>query len=143
MDIPRLYPPVPLLGVSVLCHRRHEFVLIQRSKPPYEGCWSLPGGLVDVGERLHDAAARELMEETGLRAQITTPVETFDSIQHDDKGAVKSHFVLAVFCAAFRQGTLQAGDDAGDARWLTLSELSDLPTTPGTPERIARLLDTG
>ncbi|WP_417685260.1 NUDIX hydrolase [Roseibium sp.] len=140
MDIPRLYPPIPLLGVSVLCHRQDEFILIRRSKPPYEGHWSLPGGLVDVGEHLHEAAARELMEETGVRACFTTPAETFDSIQRDPDGRVRSHFVLAVFCAEFDGGTLQAGDDAGDARWMGMTELDQLLTTPGTPERIRRLL---
>lgn len=140
MQIPRLYPPVPLLGVSVLCHRGDDVLLIKRSKPPYQDHWSLPGGLVEVGEELRTAAQRELAEETGVTARLTVPVETFDSIQRDDDGRVRSHFVLTVFCGPYQSGTLQAGDDALDAMWFSRDRLSGQAFTPGTPERILRLL---
>ncbi|MBD8893091.1 NUDIX hydrolase [Roseibium litorale] len=140
MSVPRLYPPVPLLGVSVLCHHDGLVLMIKRGKPPFEGHWSLPGGMVEVGETLKQAAARELLEETGLEAALTEPAEIFDSIQHDDQGRVQSHFVLTVFAAAYVSGALRAGDDARDARWFAPDMLDGLQTTPGTPGRIRRLL---
>ena len=140
MTVSRSYPPVPLLGVSVLCHNNDDVLLIKRSKPPYQDCWSLPGGLVDLGEPLKAAAERELLEETGLRANLGAPVDTFDSIHKDAEGRVSSHFVLVVFSGPYVSGTLAAGDDAADADWIPLSRLDGLDTTPGTPLRIRRIL---
>jgi 8-oxo-dGTP diphosphatase len=75
-----------------------------------------------------------------VTAALGMPVETFDSIQRDETGKVATHFILTVFCAAYLTGTARAGDDAADLEWLLPGELADRPTTPGTPERIARLL---
>lgn len=140
MSVPRHYPPVPLLGVSVVCHRNDDVLLIKRSKPPYQGCWSLPGGLVDLGDPLKAAAERELFEETGVHADLGAPVDTFDSIHKDGDGRVASHFVLVVFSGPYVSGTVDAGDDAADAGWIPLSGLENLETTPGTPPRIRRIL---
>jgi len=140
MSVSRSYPPVPLLGVSVLCHNKDGVLLIKRSKPPYQGCWSLPGGLVDLGETLKAAAERELLEETGIRAALGEPVDTFDSIHRDEDGRVSAHFVLVVFSGSYVSGTLGAGDDAADADWIPLSRLDRIDTTPGTPLRIRRIL---
>lgn len=140
MAISREFPPVPLLGVSALCFRDEKVLLIKRGKPPYEGHWSLPGGLVELGETLTEAAARELLEETGIKANLTGPHDVFDSIQRNAGGTVVSHFVLAVFAGSYETGVLQPADDAADGRWLDVSELDGLITTPGTPERIRRIL---
>ena len=141
MSISRRYPPVPLVGVSVLCNRDNQALLIQRSKPPYEGVWSLPGGLVDVGETLQAAAAREVLEETGLTVTVSDqPVEVFDSIHHDMDGKTEAHYVLCVFLATSASGTMVAGDDARDARWVNAQELGALSCTPGTQERVRRFL---
>lgn len=140
MSVSRSYPPVPLLGVSVLCHNKDDVLLIKRSKPPYKGCWSLPGGLVDLGETLKAAAERELLEETGIRADLGAPVDTFDSIHKDADGRVSSHFVLVVFSGPYVSGSVKAADDAADAGWIPISGLDRLDTTPGTPLRIRHIL---
>lgn len=140
MTIRRAYPLVPLLGVSVLCHHQDKILMIKRGKPPYEGHWSLPGGLVDLGEPLKAAAERELLEETGVTASLGAPVDTFDSIQTDPGGDVVSHFVLVVFSGPYLTGRLKAGDDAADASWMVPDRLDGLMTTPGTPDRIRRIL---
>lgn len=133
-------PPAPILSVSVLCHMDGSVLLIRRSKAPFKDYWSLPGGKVEWGETMQAAAARELMEETGLTAELTGPVETFDSIQKNTAGTVETHFVLAVFLAARPEGTLAAADDAAAAEWVPLSALDGRLTTPGTAARIRRLI---
>jgi len=134
----RFYPDAPRVGVSVLCHRDGHVLLIKRGKNPFKDHWSLPGGLVELGETLAEAAARELREETGVEALIGEPVESFDSIQRDDTGKVLTHFVLTVFCGTFLSGEAVAGDDAVETEWVHPEELDGRPTTPGTPERVRR-----
>jgi ADP-ribose pyrophosphatase YjhB (NUDIX family) len=138
----RFYPDSPRAGVSVLCHRDGHALLIKRGKPPYKDHWSLPGGLIELGETLLEAATRELLEETGVTAALDLPVETFDSIQRDDDGKVATHFILTVFCGAYVSGTPLAADDAAALDWVRPEDLADRQTTPGTPERILRLLGT-
>ncbi len=140
MTVSRAYPSVPLLGVSVLCHHEGKVLLIKRGKAPYEGHWSLPGGLVDLGETLKAAAERELLEETGITAALGDPADTFDNIHTDASGGIVSHYVLVVFAGPYHSGVLRAGDDAADAAWMHLTELDALTTTPGTPDRIWRIL---
>lgn len=140
MTVQRTYPSSPLLGVSVLCHRGEDVLLIKRGKQPYKDHWSLPGGLVHLGEPLKAAAERELMEETGLIAELGDPVDTFDIIQRDDGGEILSHFVLVVFAGPYVEGSLKAADDAADAAWVPLERLNDYRTTPGTSLRIQRLM---
>ncbi|PVB63002.1 NUDIX domain-containing protein [Labrenzia sp. 011] len=137
----RLYPDAPRVGVSVLCHRNGQVLLIKRGKAPYKDHWSLPGGLVELGETLREAAERELLEETGVKAHLEDPAETFDSIQRDADGTVCAHFILAVFCGAYLSGTAVAGDDAAALEWVAPDRLDDRLTTPGTPERVRRLLN--
>ncbi|WP_421981727.1 NUDIX hydrolase [Roseibium sp.] len=136
----RFYPDAPRVGVSVLCHDEGRVLLIKRAKDPFKGYWSLPGGLVELGEPLLEAAKRELREETGVEADLFEPVETFDSIQFDENGKVLTHFILTVFCGALRSGEAVAADDASETDWVRPEDLDDRPTTPGTPERIRRHL---
>jgi len=136
----RFYPDAPRAAVSVLCHRDGKVLLVQRGREPYKGCWSLPGGLIELGETLREAATRELFEETGVTADFGEPVETFDSIQRDADGRIATHFVLSVFCGAYVRGEPLAADDAAAVEWVPPDELDDRPTTPGTPERIRRHL---
>lgn len=136
----------PQLGVSVLCHDQNRVVLVRRGKPPYHGHWSLPGGSVDFGESLADAALRELREETGLSATLeTAPADLVELLPPPVQDEARStlagvHFVIAVFRARQPAGQLQAGDDALDARWVSLDALGGLAMTPGTAARIRRLM---
>ncbi|WP_434053210.1 MAG: NUDIX hydrolase [Roseibium sp.] len=134
----RFYPDAPRVGVSVLCHDKGRVLLIKRGKDPFKGFWSLPGGLVELGEPLLEAARRELWEETRVEADLFEPVETFDSIQFDDEGKVLTHFILTVFCGALRSGEAIAGDDASAIDWVRPEDLDGRPTTPGTADRIRR-----
>jgi ADP-ribose pyrophosphatase YjhB (NUDIX family) len=114
--------------------------MVKRGKPPFKDHWSLPGGVVELGETLVEAAERELQEETGVIASLSAPVETFDSIQRDEDGNVVTHFVLTIFAGEYVSGEATAGDDAAAIDWVHPDEADNRPTTPGTPERIRRHL---
>jgi 8-oxo-dGTP diphosphatase len=119
----------PVLGVSVAVWRDGKVLLVQRGHAPWRGAWSLPGGRVERGEKLTEAAARELAEETGLR--LTTPhlVEALDAIDRTEDGSVRAHYVIVVFAGA-ADGTPVAASDAAAVGWYTLDEVDALTTTP-------------
>src|SRR5580658_4938025 len=90
----RRYPEHPLLGVGALIFRRDSILLVERGRDPLKGYWSLPGGLVEPGERLADAVKREILEETGLSIQPLKIFEVFERIMRDDAGRAEYHYVL-------------------------------------------------
>jgi ADP-ribose pyrophosphatase YjhB (NUDIX family) len=134
----RRYPPLPLLGVSVALWRDGSVLLARRAKPPLAGLWSLPGGLVEVGEQLMDAARRELKEETGLTCDLVGIADWHEVILRDKAGAVERHYVLAVFAGTWRSGEAQAQGDAEAVRWARPQDLEDLQMTEGAAEIILR-----
>lgn len=136
----RAFPDKPLVGVSAACCRDGRILLVKRGKPPYQGAWSLPGGLIDLGERLEHAVLRELAEETGLRGEITGLLETFDMIHRDDAGRVERHFILAVYTVRPDDGEAVAADDADAVMWAADGDLDGLTMTPGTAERARRAI---
>ncbi len=129
-DITREYPPVPLMGVGALILADGRVLLVRRGKPPSMGQWSIPGGLVELGEGLRDAVAREAKEETGLDVAVGELVELLERIFPDSEGRVKYHYVLADFLCTALGGTLTAGSDALEVKWAELCQLEAL----GIPE---------
>jgi 8-oxo-dGTP diphosphatase len=124
--ISREYPNFPLVGVGAIISQHNQVILVRRGKEPSKGDWSIPGGLVDVGETLRDAVIREALEETGLEVEPTELVEVVERIFRDDLGRVQYHYVLADFLCHVRKGNLFAGSDALDAKWFRPDELPDL-----------------
>jgi 8-oxo-dGTP diphosphatase len=118
----------PVLGVSVAIWRSHRVLLVRRGHAPFKDHWSLPGGRVEWGETLQDAARREIAEETGLAIGPLKLVETLDMIDAT-KDAVRGHFVVVVFTAS-ANGMAIAASDAAETGWFTEAELAALPTTP-------------
>lgn len=117
--------PVPAVGV--VCFRGDEVLLIRRGTPPKQGEWSLPGGRVEPGEPVRDAALRELKEETGVDAVLIDLIDVVDAIFENRTGdLITRHYVLIDFVARWQTGEPRAGDDAADARFFHLSDLASL-----------------
>ncbi len=127
-----------MVGVAGLIIQNDRILLIERGKEPMKGYWSLPGGLVEVGEALETALRREIREETGLEIEIVTLVEVFERITPDAEGRVEYHFVLMDYLCRPTSGTMLAGDDASRAQWFTEGEIAGLLITPDTPRVIAK-----
>ena len=118
----------PLIGVgAVVFSARNEILLIKRGKPPHYGRWMVPGGTLEWGESLEDAAIREVREETGIDIEIETFVEIIEAITPGQDGF---HFVIMDYAARAISGTLAANSDALDAVWATLDSLGDYDLTP-------------
>ncbi len=127
-----------MLGVGALIFRRGAILLVERGREPLKGFWSLPGGLVETGELLTQATAREVFEETGLRVKRTRMFELFERIMRDVAGRTEYHYVLADFVCTVEAGELQAGDDVSRAEWVSLKMLDQYPLTEGTLAVILR-----
>jgi 8-oxo-dGTP diphosphatase len=126
----RTYPRRPYLGVSVAVFRAGRVLLARRNKPPYAGAFSLPGGLVEVGETLETAALRELREEVHINARIIAFNRHLESIDRDSAGKIRHHYVIASFVGEWIAGEAKPGPEAAEAVWVELARLSGLDCTP-------------
>ena len=131
MEVPNA--PAPVFGVSVLVVRDGRVLVVRRGRAPMKGLWALPGGRVEAGESLEDAATREVHEETGLEVANLSPLETFSITA--DTGV---HYRLSVFRGDAAPGEAVAGDDAAELRWLSPEAAAALPLTEQTRLVIAR-----
>ena len=127
---PRAYPAYPLLAASIAVFRDGKALIATRTKAPGAGVWSLPGGLVETGETLEEAALRELMEEVGVEARIVGFNRHVQRVDRDEAGRVRHHFVVASFVGVWVAGEATTGPEAGEVRWVDPADLGDLPTTP-------------
>jgi len=134
----RHYPARPLIGASAAVFRDGRVLLARRARAPLAGIWSLPGGLVEAGESLAQAAAREVFEETGVTAEIAALADTVEIIRRDEAGAVSTHYVIACFAARWISGAGVTSNEASEIAWLAPPELGGLTITEGTPEVVAK-----
>ena len=117
------YPSRPVVGVGGVVVRDGRALIVKRAHDPRRGEWSIPGGTVEVGERLTDAVRREMREETGLEVEVGRVLELFDRIHHDGEGRVRYHFVIVDFLCHAAEGDAVAGTDALAVAWVTSDEL--------------------
>ena len=118
----REFPDHPMVGVGGVVIHRGRLLLIRRGGEPLKGEWSLPGGLVELGEELAEAARRELQEETGLDVEPLEILTVFDRIFRDG-GRVRYHFVIVDFACRLKGGRLAPASDVLDARWVRREDL--------------------
>lgn len=130
----RDYPARPFLAVSIAVFRNGKVLLASRKRPPYEDIYTLPGGVVESGEYLAEAALRELKEEVGVVAHDPVFVGPVEVIERDESARIKHHMVIMVHAAFWKSGEPQTGPEAGDVCWVGLDEIDQLPITAGLKE---------
>ncbi|UMY16354.1 NUDIX hydrolase [Methylobacterium organophilum] len=133
----RTFPSRPFLGVSIAVIRDGRVLLAARANPPMRGVWTLPGGLVEPGEALAEAALRELREEVGVEAAVVGPSLTpTEIILRAPDGRVRHHYVVHPHAALWRGGEAMPGPEALGVRWAEPEEVLALETTPGLFETL-------
>jgi len=132
----RRYPSRPVVGVGAIITRGNEVLLVRRGREPQKGIWSVPGGVLQVGETLEEGVRREVREEAGLDVRVVERVEVLERILHDAAGKLEYHYILIDYLCEPTGGTLQAADDAAEAAWVDRSDFDDYEITPGTIEVI-------
>jgi ADP-ribose pyrophosphatase YjhB (NUDIX family) len=134
MSASRDYPERPILCASAAVFRDGLVLLGSRRNPPYDNIFSLPGGLVETGETLEQAALREVEEETGVRSEIVAFNGWREVINRDAEGRVHRHYVIASFAARWVSGEGAPGEELGRVIWAHMDEALALPLTGGLPE---------
>jgi ADP-ribose pyrophosphatase YjhB (NUDIX family) len=125
----REYPIRPLVGVGALILGDGKLLLIRRGAEPGQGKWSIPGGLVELGENVQDAMIRETKEEVGLDVEAVKLMDVFDSVTLDDQGRIQYHFVVVNFLARTVGGAVRTGSDILEARWVPVGEVEKFVLT--------------
>jgi len=121
----RLYPSQPLVGVGVVIVCNGKILLEKRKKEPSKGKWSIPGGLVELGESLEQTVIREVHEETCLKVEKPELIDVVENINIDENGRVKYHFVMIDYFVKLKGGKLKPADDASELTWVALKEVED------------------
>ena len=133
----REYPEVPLVGVGAIIIENGRVLLVRRGHAPLLGEWSIPGGVLEVGELLREAAVREAREETGLLVEPGELLGVFDRVVREN-GWIRYHYVLIDFLCRRVSGEPCCGTDADEVRWFTREEVARLKLAPDTEEVIRK-----
>lgn len=130
MTVRREYPERPIVGVGGVVIHNARALLIRRGRAPLEGEWSIPGGMLEIGETLLEGVQRELLEETAIEVKVLDLIEVFERVTRDEAGQLKYHFVILDYLCEAVRGDAQAGSDVTDVAWARESELSGYSLTP-------------
>jgi 8-oxo-dGTP diphosphatase len=134
----RRYHQRPMVGVGAIILRGERVLLVQRGREPALGKWTVPGGLVELGESLHDAVRREVLEEVGLNIRVLDLIVALDRVILDKQGRIEYHYILLDFlCEPEQDEVPSPASDVWDCRFLSVNELQHYSLTRGT-ERIIR-----
>ncbi len=133
----------PKIGALAVVLHDGQVLLVQRNKQPDEGLWGFPGGHVEWGETVLDAAARELREETGVIAEPLVYLDNLDLLLRDDSGQIRAHYLLVGVACRYVSGTPVAADDARNAQWFPVDQITsgDLPMSDRVPDLLQRALE--
>jgi ADP-ribose pyrophosphatase YjhB (NUDIX family) len=140
MTSDRLYPARPFLAASVAVVRGGRVLVARRGRGAMSARYSLPGGLVEPGETLAEAALRELAEEVGVQAEILGFIQHAEVIERDPDLRVRQHYVICAHAARWLAGEPRTSPEATDVRWVTPDDVEVLPTTPGLVDVLQQAL---
>ena len=129
MPARREYPERPIIGIGGVVISDGRVLLVRRAGPPLQGRWSIPGGILEVGETLIEGVRRELAEETGIDVQVRTLIDVFERIDRDPSGKTLYHFVVLDYLCEAVRGAAQAGSDVTEVAWSAPSELGKYALT--------------
>jgi len=125
----RNYPDRPLVGVGALIYREEDILLVRRALPPSAGKWSIPGGLVEIGESVWDACRREVAEETGLDIDLSGILDVNEMIEKDANGRILYHYLLIGFEGAFVGGEVGINRESTDWTWTRMTDALSMEIT--------------
>ena len=125
----RLYPDQPIVGIGAVIIREGTIALIKRGNEPSKGKWTIPGGLVELGETLEQSVIRETKEETGLDVENPRLIDVVSNVDLDERGKVKYHYVIIDYLVHVKNGTAKASSDAEELRWVPFEEVEDYDLT--------------
>ena len=143
MTFAREYPDAPRVGVGAVILDGDRVLLVKRGQPPSQGKWSIPGGLVHLGERIEDALRREVEEECGVAVRLRGLCGVIDRVRHAPSNGgepprVHYHYVIIDYVASIASGVPRAGSDAAEVRWVPIAELAEYDTTDGLADMVHR-----
>ena len=141
MSESREYPEAPRVGVGAVVLKDGHVLLVRRDRAPAKGKWSVPGGLVNLGETTEAAAAREVVEECGLTVRLLGLAGVVDRVVRDPDGRIRYHYVLVDYAAVPVSGDLRPGSDAADARWVPIGDLGRYETTEGLASMVEKAMN--
>jgi mutator protein MutT len=127
--VKRLYPKQPIVGVGAVVICDGKILLEKRKNDPGKGKWSIPGGLVELGEVVEQTVIREVKEETGLEVEKPEHIDIVDNVIRDNNGEIKYHFVIIDYFVKLKGGTLKASSDAEELKWVTFNEVEEYDLT--------------
>jgi ADP-ribose pyrophosphatase YjhB (NUDIX family) len=127
--VKRLYPDQPIVGIGAIIVRDGKIVLIKRGNEPSLGKWTIPGGLVELGESLLHAVIRETLEETCLEVETPELIDVVDNVDCDEQGKVKYHYVIIDYLVHVKGGEVAAASDAAELRWVPMDEVENYDLT--------------
>src|SRR5579863_9808726 len=137
----REFPEAPLVGVGAIIIENSRVVLVKRAHPPLQAEWSIPGGVLEVGELVREAAMREAREETGLIVETRELLGVYDRVLRNSEKRVQYHYVLIDFLCCRVAGDLAAASDAAEVRWFTQDELPGMKLAEDTLDVIRKGFD--
>jgi 8-oxo-dGTP diphosphatase len=119
----RLYPDQPVVGIGVVIVKDNKIAIIKRGNEPGKGKWSIPGGLVELGEHIEQSVIREAKEETCLEVRDPRLVDVVDTVDLDEEGKIKYHYVIVDYLVKVVGGEIAAASDAEELRWVSFDEV--------------------